>query len=172
MRPDPGGARKAGPAWGWSLTGLACTSVPSSSCFHGGTCVDGVNSFSCQCRPGYTGAHCQHEADPCLSRPCLHGGVCTAAHPGFRCTCPEGFTGAQCQVGVVIGGPGEAFGGSGTLGKPGCGFWEVVAETLRASPADTGGLVQPRALSERGSLCPDRDLLLLPLPSGVERPHL
>lgn len=61
--------------------------------------MDGVNSFSCLCRPGYTGAHCQREADPCLSRPCLHGGVCAAAHPGFRCTCPEGFTGTQCQVG-------------------------------------------------------------------------
>lgn len=60
--------------------------------------MDGVNSFSCLCRPGYTGAHCQREADPCLSRPCLHGGVCAAAHPGFRCTCPEGFTGTQCQV--------------------------------------------------------------------------
>lgn len=109
--PDPGGAEKAGPAWGWSLTQPALPS-PSSSCFHGGTCVDGVNSFSCQCRPGYTGAHCQHEADPCVSRPCLHGGVCTAAHPGFRCTCPEGFTGAQCQVGVATGDLGEESGGA------------------------------------------------------------
>lgn len=66
--------------------------------------MDSVNSFSCLCRPGYTGAHCQHEADPCLSRPCLHGGVCTATHPGFHCSCPVGFTGTQCQVGGVTGG--------------------------------------------------------------------
>lgn len=65
--------------------------------------MDSVNSFSCLCSPGYTGAHCQHEADPCLSRPCLHGGVCTATHLGFHCTCPEGFTGTQCQVGGVTG---------------------------------------------------------------------
>lgn len=39
---------------------------------------------------------------------------------------------------------------------------------LWASPADAGRLVQPCALSERGSLCPDRNLFLLPLSSGVE----
>lgn len=43
---------------------------------------------------------------------------------------------------------------------------------LTVSPADAGRLVQPCALSERGSLCPDRGVLLLPLPSGVERPPL
>lgn len=83
--------------------------------------MDGVTSFTCLCRPGYTGAHCQHEADPCLSRPCLHGGICTAAHPGFRCACPEGFTGAQCQVGEVTTVLGEEFRGMfGGGGGGGC----------------------------------------------------
>lgn len=173
--------------------------------------MDGVNSFSCLCRPGYTGAHCQHEADPCLSRPCLHGGICTAAHPGFRCTCPEGFTGVQCQVGGAAGGLGEEsegmFWGGATrvLGRglqrgcgeglaqdPARGIWRGVlgpawdpggeagaqflggprALTLKSSPLDAGRLVQPCALSERGSLCPDRGLLPLPLCPGVERPPL
>ena len=96
----PGPGWRAGPARG---RGLTCPHFPSSSCFNGGTCLDGVNSFSCLCLPGYTGAHCQHQADPCLSRPCLHGGVCTATYPGFSCACPEGFTGTNCQVGGSLG---------------------------------------------------------------------
>jgi hypothetical protein len=95
-----------------SLTLTLPSPPPPSSCFNGGTCVDGISSFSCLCRPGYTGAHCQYEVDPCLSRPCLHGGVCSATHPGFRCACPEGFTGSQCQVGGATGHVGGAWGGS------------------------------------------------------------
>lgn len=91
----------------WGPRGWGLTSLSRSSCFNGGTCVDSVDSFSCLCRPGYSGLHCQHEADPCLSRPCLHGGVCTSVHPGFRCTCPEGFEGTQCQVGSVTRGLGK-----------------------------------------------------------------
>ena len=30
----------------------------SSPCQNGGACVDGVNSFACNCLPGYSGATC------------------------------------------------------------------------------------------------------------------
>ena len=30
-----------------------------NSCEHGGTCIDGVNSYTCQCIPGYSGHECQ-----------------------------------------------------------------------------------------------------------------
>ena len=33
-----------------------CTSLP---CNNGGTCVDGVNEYTCQCMAGYTGGDCQ-----------------------------------------------------------------------------------------------------------------
>ena len=29
------------------------------TCLNGGTCGDGVNSYSCKCQPGYTGTHCE-----------------------------------------------------------------------------------------------------------------
>ena len=32
----------------------------SDSCLNGGACIDGVNSFTCNCRSGYSGAHCEH----------------------------------------------------------------------------------------------------------------
>lgn len=31
----------------------------SSPCLNGGSCVDGVQSFTCQCAPGYTGVLCE-----------------------------------------------------------------------------------------------------------------
>uniref|UniRef100_A0A8C8SMG2 Notch receptor 3 n=1 Tax=Pelusios castaneus TaxID=367368 RepID=A0A8C8SMG2_9SAUR len=71
---------------------------PCSSCFNGGTCLDGVNSYTCRCRPGFTGTHCQHEIDECQSRPCLNGGVCLDGVESYRCTCPQGYTGPQCQT--------------------------------------------------------------------------
>ena len=30
-----------------------------SPCLNGGTCTDGVNSFTCQCLPGYQGTRCE-----------------------------------------------------------------------------------------------------------------
>ena len=29
------------------------------TCQNGGSCVDGINNFTCNCLKGYTGSHCQ-----------------------------------------------------------------------------------------------------------------
>ena len=41
--------------------------VPAPRCENGGVCVDMVNSFSCQCVAGFTGATCQVRDFPLLS---------------------------------------------------------------------------------------------------------
>lgn len=93
------------PAWTYLLgQGPAPNSPPpcclptSSSCFNGGTCVDGINSFTCLCPPGFTGSYCQHDVNECDSRPCLHGGTCHDSYGTYKCTCPQGYTGLNCQV--------------------------------------------------------------------------
>lgn len=75
-----------------------CCLPTSSSCFNGGTCVDGINSFTCLCPPGFTGSYCQHDVNECDSRPCLHGGTCHDSYGTYTCTCPQGYTGLNCQV--------------------------------------------------------------------------
>ena len=41
-------------------------------CQNGGKCIDGENSYHCQCPPGYTGKHCKHGMVVVLSLLKLH----------------------------------------------------------------------------------------------------
>ena len=36
-----------------------CAGLPGNTCQNGGTCVDGVGTFTCTCQPQYSGANCQ-----------------------------------------------------------------------------------------------------------------
>ena len=39
-------------------------------------CVDGINSFTCDCDPGFTGAMCDVNIDKCLGQTCGGNGQC------------------------------------------------------------------------------------------------
>lgn len=85
-----------------TVESATCTSQP---CQHGGTCVEGTNSYTCICPNNYYGVNCQ--ASPCLPTPCQNGGLCTvlanctagsACSYGYNCTCPwPTVTGAHCE---------------------------------------------------------------------------
>lgn len=69
-------------------------------CRNGATCTNtGQGSYTCSCRPGYTGATCEDEVDECGPSPCRNGGSCTVS-PGARAwapvrtRAPGGFCGA------------------------------------------------------------------------------
>ena len=72
----------------------------SSPCQNGGTCVDGFNSYTCNCDVGYRGVNCE-DIDECASSPCLNGGTCTDAINSFTCHCGSGYTGDICEQGNI-----------------------------------------------------------------------
>ncbi|XP_071954700.1 fibropellin-3-like [Antedon mediterranea] len=83
---------------GWSFTysadGNDCFNSP---CANGGTCIDGLRSYTCVCAPGYTGNDCETDLNECH---CLNGGVCNNLISGITCTCAPGYIGTICEINV------------------------------------------------------------------------
>jgi len=61
-----------------------------------GKCTDGVNSYTCQCKPGYTGKNCNLDIDECLPKPCYHG-TCYNGENSYMCQCAPGYKGKNCD---------------------------------------------------------------------------
>lgn len=61
-------------------------------CDHG-SCVDGLDNFTCQCQPGYTGLYCDVDIDECRSQPCQNQGTCVDLLGSYDCVCPGGTDG-------------------------------------------------------------------------------
>uniref|UniRef100_A0A452SNF0 Neurogenic locus notch homolog protein 1 n=1 Tax=Ursus americanus TaxID=9643 RepID=A0A452SNF0_URSAM len=64
-------------------------------CHHGGTCEDGINSFTCHCPEGYHGPTCLSEVNECSSNPCIHGACRDIGEPFLPGGSPEDSPGAQ-----------------------------------------------------------------------------
>uniref|UniRef100_H3BHZ4 Crumbs cell polarity complex component 2 n=1 Tax=Latimeria chalumnae TaxID=7897 RepID=H3BHZ4_LATCH len=72
-------------------------------CQNGGTCIDGENSYSCNCDAQYTGYYCEWLYPPVQCGKdfsCLNGGQCTNGAWGANCTCKPGFTGEKCETNI------------------------------------------------------------------------
>ncbi|KAM5327344.1 sushi, nidogen and EGF-like domain-containing protein 1 isoform 1-T13 [Glossophaga mutica] len=72
----------------------------SDPCFNGGSCEAHEDSYTCECRRGFHGRHCE-KARPrlCSSGPCRNGGTCKEAGGEYQCSCPYRFTGRHCEIG-------------------------------------------------------------------------
>lgn len=76
-----------------------CISQP---CWHGGICIDKVNSFECDCEgTGYDGDICETNIDECLLLdPCTNGATCFDLYGDYECACTPGYSGKHCEVEV------------------------------------------------------------------------
>ena len=69
-------------------------------CQNGGTCQDGVNSFSCDCLEGYAGNMCEANINDCEGVICHNGGTCQDGVNSFSCDCTDGYTGDNCETNI------------------------------------------------------------------------
>ncbi|XP_078672770.1 adhesion G-protein coupled receptor G7-like isoform X1 [Branchiostoma floridae x Branchiostoma belcheri] len=67
-------------------------------CQNGGICVDGVNSYSCNCAPGFEGLHCETNTDDCRGVICQNGGTCVDGVNSYSCNCDAGYEGLHCEI--------------------------------------------------------------------------
>ncbi|KAK2138931.1 hypothetical protein LSH36_2216g00000, partial [Paralvinella palmiformis] len=67
------------------------------TCHNNGACVDKINSYYCNCLPGFTGRQCQTDTDECVSNPCQNNGTCVDVINGYMCSCVQGFVGDRCE---------------------------------------------------------------------------
>jgi hypothetical protein len=72
-------------------TGM-CVDLP---CKNDGECVDLGQSFSCTCKPGWTGPLCEEEIDMCLTMPCGTG-RCVSYQGGYNCVCENKIVDKFC----------------------------------------------------------------------------
>lgn len=103
---------------------------PGHKCMNGGICVDGVNTYNCQCPPEWTGKalieilkihihimvcvhqitydqtslgqYCAEDVNECLMQPnaCHNGGTCFNTIGGHTCVCVNGWTGDDCSENI------------------------------------------------------------------------
>ncbi|XP_060565064.1 neurogenic locus notch homolog protein 2-like isoform X2 [Ruditapes philippinarum] len=84
-------------------TGLACTDIDEctpNQCQNSGTCVDGINAYTCTCLPGYNGDNCENDIDECTPNQCQNGATCVDGINAYTCTCVAGYEGINCQTNI------------------------------------------------------------------------
>ncbi|XP_033933810.1 delta-like protein C [Pseudochaenichthys georgianus] len=81
-------------------------------CQNEASCTNtGQGSYTCTCRPGFTGKNCEIETNECDSNPCKNGGSCTDLEDDYSCACPQGFYEKNCEIIAMTCADGPCFNG-------------------------------------------------------------
>ncbi|XP_011864496.1 PREDICTED: basement membrane-specific heparan sulfate proteoglycan core protein isoform X15 [Vollenhovia emeryi] len=80
-----------------------CETCAENPCNNGGVCQEAAtkNGYTCLCRDGFSGKHCDNVGQSCYPGACGEG-KCVDKEVGFDCYCPIGKTGSRCEHSVNI----------------------------------------------------------------------
>ncbi|KAL1455510.1 hypothetical protein WDU94_009600 [Cyamophila willieti] len=92
---------------------LDCSDMESSTlcaqkpCQNYGICYPSEfeeRGYNCSCLTGYSGDHCEHEANMCMSEDvCKNGGTCKVMANSYECLCLLGYAPPNCTKRISIG---------------------------------------------------------------------
>ena len=85
------------PGYSGTLCDVNVDECSPDPCQNGGSCTDGINSYTCSCVAGYTGTNCETNIDECSPDPCQNGGNCTDLINDYNCTCNPVYSGRNCS---------------------------------------------------------------------------
>ncbi len=98
-------------------------------CQNGGSCTDGVDSYTCTCPQGYSGSNCENQASGCDDNPCLHGSCLDGGAGSYTCSCDAGWEGANCDTDVADCAADPCLHGTCTEGMPGTGEFSCACDS-------------------------------------------
>jgi len=63
-------------------------------------CVNNWGDYTCNCKSGWTGKHCDEDKDECVVNDFCGIGSCANTLGSFQCTCGDFWNGTRCEVDV------------------------------------------------------------------------
>lgn len=68
-----------------------------SLCSDNSTCVDGTQTYTCECDKGFEGQFCDQRIDHCIGNMCAAQATCINGLESYTCQCPNGTSGEFCE---------------------------------------------------------------------------